>query len=350
MALFREKDNTMVVSSNFFKTQQPVGQESKQNEVIDVGGQQFHAAAVALINYFQHAPHINGGVIKKFLSRFSQCFPQFFSENNHSLLTPKEHLKKLLHIPITELVGRVADVLKQLAVDELLANALDLTYRPVFEHLTSETPKSYLRDPRTPLPMCALKAMAKNLGLPLVLSFKEPPAKGLGKQEKSGDFDQSALVIQIQGDAYYPVVNHKEGFQKGLFSTASLIAVPVSEEKDTMGEILQSIKEDNLKRLHSYEQQVHTILAMIKAKELDHQQMLNFYITLLPNQGTDAALFIRKLAQGTQPLIVRNVIDTEQHTFDLAHALASWIAADLIKKEQLFDQIDNLPSPSLGHS
>jgi hypothetical protein len=348
MLYFKGKEHIMgASSSNFFKvSQEPIGQENKQAEAIYVGGNQFHVAAVALIDYFQSNVPFNIEVAKKLLNRFSQCFPNVSKENNNLLLKPKEYLNRLLHMQVMELVGRMAYVLQQLAVDELYAHYLELTYRPVFKELTSDTSKNYLRDPRTTLPVCALKALAKILGLPLSLSFKEP-GKGLRKEEKSTDCEQAVWIIQIQKNTCYPVVKNKEYFNHMGQLVISSTYLELANEQGTLAEILAAIKEDNLKRLRVYEQQSYALATMIKAKELSYEQLLTFYTTLLPNQVNDSSQFIRELVQDACPTLVKGMPDEQQEALDLGNALASWIAAGSINKEELFDQIDNLPSPRL---
>lgn len=338
------------MGAQFFKASpQSVSQQSEKYEAIDVGGEQFHAVAVALIDYFQSGSPINVELIKKYLARLSLHYPQSFSNNNDSLTTPKEHLTKILNYTRkSELVERTAYVLRQFAVNELYRDYLNLAYRDVFKGLTPDTPKSYLRNPNVPLPVSALKALDNALELPITLSFKGP-GQELGKKEKGNSKQQVGLVIQVQEDGYYPVVKQKE-----LFTQISSLAMATKpeeipeEQEGTMANILTGISGDNQERLRAYEHQEHTILTMFKAKEVTREELRNFYIDLSSNRTTDTALFIRKLAQGKRPVNSSVSIDTKQAITDFASALASLIAAGVCNEAELYDRIDNISTPTLA--
>ncbi|AWN72819.1 hypothetical protein LEAN103870_09195 [Legionella anisa] len=142
---------------------------------INVGNEQFHAVAVALIDSLQSSNQRgNDATLKKILERFYQHFPKYIS--NQPYLTLPERMGILLNNSRkSELVECMAYVLRQLAVDELYTHPLK--YIEVFDGLSAETPKSYLRDPEVKLPPSALNALAQTLGITVTLSFKE-----LGKE------------------------------------------------------------------------------------------------------------------------------------------------------------------------
>lgn len=147
---------------------------------INVGNEQFHAVAVSLIDSLQNGAHRgNDATLKKILERFYQHYPKYIS--NQPYLTIPERMGMLLHNSRkSELVECMAYVLRQLTVDELYTHPL--MYREVFDGLTAETPKSYLRNPEVKLPPSALNALAHSLGITVTLSFKEP-GKELRKRE-----------------------------------------------------------------------------------------------------------------------------------------------------------------------
>lgn len=142
---------------------------------INVGNEQFHAVAVALIDSLQSVPQRgNDATLKKILERFYQHFPKYIS--NQPYLTLPERMSILLNNSRkSELVDCMAYVLRQLAIDEVYTHPL--MYREVFNGLSADTPKSYLRDPEVKLPACALNALAQTLGISVTLSYKE-----LGKE------------------------------------------------------------------------------------------------------------------------------------------------------------------------
>ncbi|WP_392538381.1 transposase [Legionella sp. 227] len=164
--------------AGFFSTRAYVHHEPKpraEYNFINVGTEQFHAVAVAMIDSLQSTSHRgNDATLKKILERFYLHFPKYIS--NQPYLTLPERMGMLLNSSRkSELVECMAYVLRQLAVDELYTHPL--MYREVFDGLSAETPKSYLRDPTVQLPASALNALAQTLGISITLSFKE-----LGKE------------------------------------------------------------------------------------------------------------------------------------------------------------------------
>jgi hypothetical protein len=318
----------------------PIKQMGENNTVINAGGGQFQATAVALIDYLQSNSQVNDATLKKILGRFYQYFPQYV--NNEHLTTPKERMARLLNNSRkSELVECMAYVLRQLAVDELYADHLNLNYRKIFANVTAETSKGHLRDPKVALHKSALIALEQTLGLPIILSFKEP-GKELRKLEKRTEYGQSALVLQIQEeDKYYPTVKRKADFTYvGQLAVSAKPEVIPAEQEGTMADMLAAIQSDNQELLHAYEQQRHTILSMVKAGEITHQQLRDHYIALFPLLPHKAS-YIMRLEHAIHPIIAGVSLDSEQRTVDLANTLASWIAANVIKEDQLFDRIEN---------
>ncbi len=152
----------------------------EESSFINVGNEQFHAVAVALIDSLQSTSQRgHDATLKKILERFYQHFPKYVSAQPY--LTLSERMGMLLNSSRkSELVECMAYVLRQLAVDELYTHPL--MYREVFDGLSADTPKSYLRDPEVRLPASALNALAQVLGITITLSFKE-----LGKELRKRD-------------------------------------------------------------------------------------------------------------------------------------------------------------------
>ncbi len=323
-----------ISSRGFFKAPAQHGSQQGENyEVINVGGKQFQAIAVALIDYLHAGSPVNDATIKKILGCFSQYFPQYVA-NDAYLTTPKERMGRLLNNSrMSELVECMAYVLQQLTVDELYADHLNLNYRSVFANLSAQ---SYLRASNTKLPECALEALAHSLGLPITLSFKEP-GKELRRRERYGDRDHAALVLQVQDEDYYPAVKRKADFTYvGQLAVTIKPAETLNVKDGNMADIFAAIASDNQRCLHVYEQQRHRILSMIDAGELTYEQLRAHYTALLPTQLHNAP-FIMKLAHSEHPVVATGAVDTKQPIIELANKIASWIAAGAIKEDQLFE-------------
>lgn len=341
-------------SGGFFSA--PVYDTRKQGSVyeyIHVGGELFRAVAVTLIDYLQSDAPVNDMTLKKILGCFSYYFPQYITNDTY-LITPRERMGQLLNNSRkSELVECMAYVLRQLTVDELYADPLNLAYRELFAGLSVDTPKSYLRDVKTSLPTSALNALGKSLNLPMILSFNEID-KELRKREATSDDEQPALFLQIQGNKYYPGVKRKTDFiYVGQLAVTVKPAMLGQEQEESMVDILAAITEDNRKLLHAYTQQRHAFLSMVAADELSYEQLRDLYINFLPMQKHSAA-FIMQLAQDRHPIIAAisamdaSLVNSKQKKTELLiNVLASWIVAGVVNKDKLFEAMENTTAKAM---
>ncbi|WP_207387339.1 hypothetical protein [Legionella rowbothamii] len=330
-------------TSGFFRAPAENAQnQGKEYECINVGGEQFHAVAVALIDYLQNNSPINDAVLKKVLGRFYQYFPQHAV--NDAYLTPKERMGRLLsNSRKSELVESMAYVLRQLTVDKLYEDHLNLVYRDVFAKVPKDTAKSYLRDMKTVMPPVALKALEDSLNIAITLSFKEPDHE-LRRRDGVVDNDQPALRLQVQGDKYYPEVKRKADFTfVGQLAISTKPMLMPNEQEGKMNDIITAISAENRELLHAYEQQRNAFLSMVAAGELSSTQLRDLYISFLPEQEYNAG-FITRLEQDAHPIIATAPVSSEKRMVQLlTNALASWVIVGAVDKEELFDRIENTP-------
>ncbi|MDR3442565.1 MAG: hypothetical protein P4L65_06060 [Legionella sp.] len=335
--------------SNRALPKQVQGKQGAVYDLIDAGGELFHATAVALIDYMSLTPRVNDVTLKKILERFYQYFPRYIS--NQSYLRLADRMQMLCtNSHKSKVVECMAYVLLQLTIDELLADPLE--YREIFDGLSTETPKGYLRDPKTVLPAIALAALAKTLDLTIALTYKELD-KELGKRVLYMGASKSlnpALVIQVQHDAaaaesyvYFPGVKCKKDFDSvgQLAITGPQPVENAREHEGTLAETIALIKENNATLLHDYEHHRTALLSMVNAGELSSVQVRDHYIALLPAED---ASFIMKLAQAKQPMIAGVPVASEKAIVESrVGALASWAAAGLIESDALYSRIDAAP-------
>ncbi|QMT58701.1 hypothetical protein [Legionella sp. PC997] len=338
--------------AGFFSNRAYVHQEAKpraEYNFINVGNEQFHAVAVAMIDSLQSVSQRgNDATLKKILERFYLHFPKYI--NNQPYLTLPERMSMLLNTSRkSELVDCMAYVLRQLAVDEIYTNPL--MYREVFNGLSADTPKSYLRNPEVELPSSALKALAQALEISITLSFKEL-GKELRKREvyegETGS-NKINLVIQVQGDQHFPAVKHKADFAYvgQLAINAPKPIEHTKEQGETLSDIIGLIAEDNKQLLQSYEQWRKTILSMVVAGELNRKQLVRLYITFLPAQMNNTISSALEHAN-RKPVIAGIPQEREQQMIELlANALSSWISTKQVEPDSLFDQIENQSAISL---
>jgi hypothetical protein len=320
-----------------------VQNQGKEYECINVGGEQFHAVAVALIDYLQNNSPINDAALKKVLGRFYQYFPQHAV--NDAYLTPKERMGRLLsNSRKSELVECMAYVLRQLTVDKLYEDHLKLIYRDVFANLPTDTAKSYLRDMKTVMPPVALKALEDSLNIAISLSFKEPERE-LRRRDGVVDKDQPALSLQVQGNKYYPEVKRKADFTfVGQLAISTKPTLIPDEQEGKMNDIMTAISAENRELLHAYEHQRNAFLSMVTAGDLSATQLRDLYTGFLPQQEYNAG-FITRLEQEAHPVITVARASAEKRMVQLlANALASWMIAGAVDKDKLFEHIENTPA------
>lgn len=320
----------------FFKAPATQAHPQAQNyEAINVGGGQFCSAAVALIDYYQNGVKIDEEAGEKIFACLDKFFPQYRSSQGIN-----ERMKRLFNNPNPEFVESLACVQQQLAVDEFFKDPLNLDYRDMVKQLSADTPKSYLRDPHTRLPICALKALEKAIGIRISLSFTTRD-KELRRLDRSVDSAKPALMIEVHEDKFYPKVKHKASFASvGQWSVTIKLVMP-NEQEGTLAEILAEITADNQRLLHSYKQQRKTILSQGQdtGGDVDYTQLRDLFIALLPQDENNAA-FIIQLEPSKSTPECNNVL--------LAKTLASWIVAGAIKADDLYDRMENSQAATLS--
>ncbi|MCE0722124.1 MULTISPECIES: hypothetical protein [Legionella] len=154
------------------------------------------------------------------------------------------------------------------------------------------------------------------------------------------------LMIQIQGDEYFPAVTEKN---KTSFAYVGQLAIaapkPVvdsSEQEQTLKGIINMIAEHKKHRAQSHDQWCKTMLKMVDAGELTREQLTALYIKFLPVQLKNA-ITVSDLTQTRQKsAIVGEPQDQEKYTIDLlADSIAAWIVTGQVEPDDLFDQLEN---------
>jgi hypothetical protein len=331
-----------------FFNKSSVKSESKQDvQFIHVGNESFHALAVALIDALKHGARLNDESSKKIVDNFSLYYPKLLSVGAY--LTPTERLNMLVnnHARKSELVDAMAYILRQLAVDVLLAEPV--RYQDAFEGFTAKTSQSHLREPTTSLPVSALIALTESLGLTLnvwqVAHGKEVRLleRHENEQQKS---PKIALTLQVQGDILFPKVKDKREYAYvGHLPVKTVPNVSPTPQSDTLAPLLEHIAMENKQVLTVYEQTRKTLLSMVAANELSKQQLLAGYVSLLPKKSrvyTDA--FFSKLQQtNTRPATTLSFRETQQQKVGLLiNSLARWVSSNQINEDQLFDSIEQV--------
>ncbi|HAT8179765.1 TPA: hypothetical protein JA361_09940 [Legionella pneumophila] len=337
--------------ARFFKTENNSSQV--QHSFINVGGEQFHAAAVALIDYFKRSPRINDDTLKKILERFYFHFPKYIPSQPY--LTPSERMNMLINgTRKSEIVECFAYVLRQLTIDEIYAKPLN--YREIFGEFDRNTPKSFLREPSTSLPASALRALSHAIGINITLSVVEYGKELRRREVYPGDTLNSAksgITIQVQqNNKYFPAVKNKTDF---VYVGQLAVSAPKPVEssnvsgKDTIADVVDLIASDNKKLFQVYKQWHQNLLTMIQLGEITTPRMINLYIKFLPSEKglvIDSTEFFSRLSEDSNKPVTPYYSGENKDGINqlLASALAGWISTRQVDVDQLFDHLENRPS------
>ncbi len=310
-----------------------------QRAYIDTGRTMFPAVAVALIDLFKGNPRISDKTAKAMLEPFYAMFPKYISDQAY--LTPSERIAMLIkNIRTSELVELLSYVLRQIAVNEFMANPL--AYREVFEGLTPETPVDYLRNVTTELPMSALFALAEPLDLTVHLSIVES-GKELRKKEVygSGAAQNAVIALQVQGDQYFPRVYHPSDFAY-VGQLAVKTIEPATRTTETVAKALEIVAANNQHCQTQFMQKSKLFLNMVAAGELTKEQLLDLYVEFLPKSTAVESIFVR-----SQPINKPAKSNAEQQLVEmLCNKLAAGLATNQIDSNTLFGRIESIEHKS----
>lgn len=331
----------MLPSTSFFKSTAYHSQQNAPIEYsyIDVGGEAFHALAVAFIDNFKKGAQLNDLSVKKILEAFWISFPEYHV--NQAYMTPVERMRALFNSSRkSELVECLAYVLRQLTVDAIFANPL--AYSETFRNVSAQVSKDHFLLMNTPIPVTSLAALTEQLDFTLALSFKD-----LGKELRRLQVFQSRsgtshfeIELQIQGARYYPKVKHKNDFAYiGQLAIAAPKAVANSSGEQDITAILESIASADKLLWGSYNEYRKILLNMLAAKELTKEMLVNLYIKFLP-QESSTQRFI-PLEQHTPRVAGEVFVSLEDQTSNLlVEALARELSLKHINSDYFFEQIE----------
>lgn len=318
--------------SGFFKEGlRQIAKKETNCSYLSLGGDQFYAVAVAFIDELKSSNQLTEAATKLILDRFFVLYPQHKAPQRY--LTPKERLNLLVNSPRkSEIIHCMADVLRQITMDELFINPLK--YKEVFDEFKNDSLKSVFRHTSTPLHVNALKALSRSLDITLSLTFKEPE-KELGKQQI---FRQSIsnpglfkLRLLVQLGHYFPGVKHSDYFIN-LGLTERFIPKP-SAEPPVIGENIAGIKDmidtDNKRLLNNFSAVCKKIMSFVAAGEISLNQLIDMYIQFYPVDGeNEARFFTQKEEPEKKPISVHKVDLKELKTLLLVRSLSAWICTN----------------------
>ncbi|KTD64200.1 OTU domain-containing protein [Legionella shakespearei] len=321
-------------------------QDKTEYKFIHVGGDQFRALAVSLIDYLRNTRRVNDVSLKKILERFDSRYPQYVPRPLY--FSSAERMGMLINGPRkSEVVECMADVLRQLAVDEIYAHPLN--YREVFNDLPASTSRDYLRQATTPLSVDALRALSQMLGLNITLSFTEH-GKELRKRvvhaNNSMPGPKADLYLQVQGTNYLPGVKNESDFAY-VGHLAVKAPKPVEQTtSETITALLELIASDNSELLRNYFRWRNNLLFKLHDPDdkLNTQDLILLYAVFLPSQrgivNNPNEFFARLTEKEKEPVTASKLQPSNYVNELLANAFAGWISTGLVDPDELFECIE----------
>lgn len=340
--------------SGFFNNPQ-VQQEVKKSaelHAIAIGGEQFHAVAVALLDSFKRSTRVNEVTLKKILERIYTLYPKLIS--NQPYLTANDRFQMLINnTRKNELVNCVAKVLRQLAVEEIFANPTQ--YREVFLGVDPKTLQSSFYEDHVHLPPAALDALSRSLGLNVQLYFVEQ-GKELRKKvsfnHHVGHASRVDLTLQVQGDQYFPYVKYENDYTYvGQLAISPIKPLEHNEvQTGTLAGMMEEIAEEDNRLRIAFEQHRKRLMSMVDAGELTKKQLVDLYIAFLPLENSsytnNSGFFYRLEGANRKPLVNETPKQADSAVSQLlVDSLAAWMSTKHIDADDLFERFEGKTSP-----
>lgn len=329
---------------------------SASRQVINVGGHGdcgFRSVAAGLIDNFHNASKSNNASLKKLITYYYQYYPDY--KPNQGLLTPKDHMSFLmnnLHMP--ELIDSLAFVLRQIAVDEMVAKPE--CYRSAFVAKHEGTSPARMREKSTWIDEAAIAALAHALSVRIHVSVTsrnhELPLK-LRYKPETEVANTPDIALHLKDDHYQPEIMNVALFRGALERKARPIqSVQVKSNDPSLQDIMQRIKAVDQQMLAEFEHTKTMLSAALTANEITMEQLLTRYIESI---GTSDYLRGRVkyigMEHGNQHFFEQIISDHKSDglahkTFshrelvsqELIHALARAVSIGQLSEEALFQE------------
>lgn len=330
-------------------------EQGQRCNFISVGGEPFHALAVALIDGLMHTTQFDEISLKKIVDRYLVHFPHALT--NQTNLNPSERMMMMINSTrMSEMVNTLAYVLRQLTIDEIYSNPS--SYLEAFDGcLCPDTSNAYLRQMDTPLPASSLSALTASLNINLSLYFTQH-----GKELRSRElFDNNglkgpklSLTLQVQEDQFFPKVMNKAAFT--YVGHLNHVIRPVERQKDNEGTIkdkLDTIINAKKHLIMSYQQTMKSLMNVIEDRQLSKKHLIDFFIDFLPTantpQLTQAERYLSKFEKmNGKPVSMGASCGAEQQEIKmLVNTMSAWISTNQIESDKFFEHIDKKCSQNL---
>jgi len=334
-----------------------VAQSPKTRTLVDLGGQGdcgFRAIAAGIIDNASTHPRMHSELLSKLVSTYAIIiFPNDRMEDE-KLATPNDIMKGLIKKSNTsQLVVKLALVLRQIAVDELVAHPVK--YRGAFVANHEDTSPEVMRKADTWIDESSIAALAEALTMPIEVQMvekrKELPMTLYYQAESEQVVKCPRVVVQNCGNHYMAKVMNPALFQSTVHVSPNIDALQLSDSVDNdpkLADIMQAIAEDDKKISEQFTNVGQRLYAMLEADEITTGSLLDLYITGMPTSDyLKGPVHHVGLEYGNTAFFdaLDGAIDNHnehesQITTELVHAIARAISIGHMNEETVFEQLN----------
>ncbi len=336
-----------------------VAAKSHKAALMDMGGNGdcFRALAAGIVDNFLSANRIKNDFYNQLMVRHLAYFPQH-RPTAVGLMTPSERMSQIIkRVNTAELINALAYTLRQIAVDEVIANPAE--YRAMFTGQAQMTP-DVMRNPANLLDKVALAAVSKALSMSIDVRVSTQGKELALRVKYNPTATNSKVTLQWHDDYCIPFIANQTAFTT-VKSKPIRVVEPASaqDSQQDYSELHSVIDQDDARILAEFQNVKHRLEVMVSAGEINEDDLINIYITSLHHKA-EAGKYHVGTEHGTSALFAvieraKNGVNTgamlvEAHQQDTAEGLVKAIARNvsfgLMSSAEVFEQIDNKESHS----
>jgi hypothetical protein len=250
--------------------------------LVEVGGYgdgEFRSVAAGIIDAY---PNVEDRVLKKIFEHYYLYYPQNIPPKESGTLTVAERMRFLhndYRKSMAQLVINLAYVLRQIAVDELVAQP----YKYMGAFINASTSVEAMRQSGTYIDESAIAALASALHVKIELAFvesnKEIPLHLTYNKEA-----KTTVNMQLMDNHYRPKVHNPQLFQSVNKPIIHLIEPKHVEHLDRpMSEIIKDIELGVARDQLAYQEMQGTLNNLVADELLSKKDLLTLYVKNMPS-------------------------------------------------------------------
>lgn len=339
--------------AGFFNRQElPVASQPVNNKTwVSVGGDEgerwLRQVAVCVIDKILSNPRANRALSSHLMALHKDYFSSI--QPTRRLLRSDERLTSMVNTSygMEKMIHDLAFIFRQLTVDEL---GKDPKPEVFFNHYPVSS-LAMMRNASVRIHDSAITALENQLQITIKLN------NGLSASED----ENKGLVVYLKrlNDHYYSLVQNADRFLavNGLILVQNQPNQLNKSSDPELSVVLARIRKNDERLFKVYNRNLHRLVTMVHAGEVNRNQLLNIYIKSISvdkspesrgyagvEHGTCAFFekLINRIKQAPAQLLpIETSSHEEQLVHELTHALARSISVGLINEEQVYEQLED---------